>query len=125
MQGAPKGLTDCFSALHERVVLRQPVFVLVACALVVGFFGWHARDFALDATADSLTLENDADIKFYRMIRARYGSDDFLIVTFSPDDDLFSEPVLQTLGALRAELRALDNVESVVSILDCTGYQTT
>ena len=111
-------MTDRFSALHERFVLRHPVFVLLACALLVGFFGWHARDFGLDATADSLTLEHDEDLSYYRMIRARYGSDDFLIVTFSPEGELFSEPVLQTLRELRADLRALENVESVVSILD-------
>ena len=118
MHGSQQGLTDRFSALHERLVLRHPVLVLVASGLLVGFFAWHARDFSLDATADSLTLENDADISFYRMVRARYGSDDFLIVTFSPEAELFSEPVLQTLSELRADLRALDNVESVVSILD-------
>ena len=39
-------------------------------------------------------------------------------MTFSPADELFSEPVLQTLHELRADLRALDNVASVVSILD-------
>ena len=118
MHGSQQGLTDRFSALHERVVLRHPVLVLAASALLVGFFGWHAKDFNLDATADSLTLENDADISYYRLVRARYGSDDFLIVTFSPEEDLFSEPVLQILAELRADLGALDNVRNVVSILD-------
>ena len=118
MHGSQLSINERFSALHERFVLRHPVFVLLACALIVGFFGWHARDFNLDATADSLTLENDADISYYRMVRARYGSDDFLIVTFSPEGELFSESVLQTLGKLRADLLALDNVKSVVSILD-------
>ena len=97
MQGAPQGLADRFSALHERFVLRHPVLVLVACALVVGFFSWHARDFALDATADSLTLENDAVLSYYRMVRARYGSDDF------PDSDfLAGGRVIQRAGSADA-----------------------
>lgn len=80
--------------------------------------GWHAQDFSLDASADSLTLERDADLRYYRLVRARYGSDDYLIVTFTPHGDLFSEPVLQRLSLLRSELDGLDSTESVISILD-------
>lgn len=110
--------TDRFSALHERLVLRHPVAVLVICAILVAVFGWRARDFGLDATADSLTLERDDDLSYYRMVRARYGSDDYLLVTFAPEDDLFSDSALQHLRDLRSDLQLLDGVESVVSILD-------
>ena len=109
---------DRFSTLHERLILRHPVVTLVIVAVVTAFFGWHAQYFGLDASADSLTLERDESLSYYRMIKARYGSDDYLIVTFAPRQDLFSEPVLQRLRELRAELESLDRVESVISILD-------
>ena len=118
MQRSRRSVTDRFSTLHERFVLRHPVFVLVFCAVIVLAFGWYAQAFSLDATADSLTLEHDADLRYYRMVRARYGSDDFLVVAFSPDEPLFSERTLSKLALLRDELRQLDGVESVVSILD-------
>ena len=111
-------ITDRFSALHERLVLRQPIAILTIGAVLIAVFGWHARDFGLDASADSLTLEGDADLSYYRTMSARYGSDDYLIVTFAPEEDLFSDAVLQQLRDLRSELNSLDNVESVVSILD-------
>ncbi len=111
-------LTDRFSTLHERLVLRHPIVVLAISAILVAVFSWHAREFGLDASADSLTLERDEDLSYYRMIRARYGSDDYLIVTFAPAEELFSDTVLRRLHDLRSELNALDNVESVVSILD-------
>ncbi|MBT8102785.1 MAG: MMPL family transporter, partial [Gammaproteobacteria bacterium] len=118
MPRSPPNVTEWISTLHERLVLRHPIATLAICTLVVSFFAWHARDFSLDATADSLTLEYDEDLNYYRMVRARYGSDDYLIVTFSPKDELFSEPVLQRLLMLRSDLVALGGVESVVSILD-------
>lgn len=118
MRNSPFSVTDRFSMLHERIVLRHPILILAASAILLAVFGWHARSFSLDATADSLTLERDADLSYYRMIRARYGSDDYLVVTFTPEEALFSDPVLYELGALRADLRALAGVESVVSILD-------
>ena len=118
MQSSRRSVTDRFSTLHERFVLRHPLIVLVVCAVVVLVFGWNAQKFSLDATADSLTLERDADLRYYRMVRARYGSDDFLVVTFSPDEPLFAEATLEKLKQLRDQLRELDGVESVVSILD-------
>lgn len=118
MNRSPRSVTDRFSNLHERLVLRHPVIVLALCAFLVALFGWHAKDFGLDATADSLILEHDADLRYYRMVRARYGSDDYLVVAFSPKQPLFSEPVLGQLRTLRDELRDLDGIESVVSILD-------
>jgi len=113
-----------FSRLHERLVLRHPVATLLIIAGLTAFFGWHAQKFGLDASADSLTLERDEALKYYRLTRARYGSDDFLVVTFAPEGELFSEVVLQRLSELRADLQALDNVESVVSILDVPLIQS-
>jgi predicted RND superfamily exporter protein len=118
MQSSRRSVTDRFSTLHERYVLRHPLVVLALCAVIVLAFGWNAQKFSLDATADSLTLERDADLQYYRMVRARYGSDDFLVVTFSPDEPLFDEATLGELKQLRDQLRALDGVESVISILD-------
>ncbi len=109
---------DRLDSLYEQLILRQPVVTLLVVAALTAVLGWHAQDFGLDATADSLTLERDADLRYYRLVRARYGSDDYLIVTFTPDGDLFSEPVLQRLKRLRSDLDALDSTESVVSILD-------
>ncbi|MGB5258596.1 MAG: MMPL family transporter [Woeseiaceae bacterium] len=118
MQRSPRSVTDRFRELHERIVLRHPIAVLTICAIIVAGFGWHAQYFSLDATADSLTLEHDSDLRYYRMVRARYGSDDYLVVTFSPKTELFSDEVLTHLDQLAKDLRALPGVDSVVSILD-------
>ncbi len=107
-----------FNRLHERLVLRHPVITLVLVAVLTVIMGWHARDFGLDASADSLVLERDESLKYYRLTRARYGTDNFLIVTFAPRAELFSEEGLQQLVKLRSDLAGLANVDSVVSILD-------
>jgi len=93
-------------------------------ALVVVFFAYHAPAFRLDASADSLVLENDEALQYYRSIRARYGSDDYLIITYTPIQDLFSDAVLANLGRLRDEVAAMDQVESVISLLDVPLVQS-
>jgi predicted RND superfamily exporter protein len=103
---------------YDRVVLRRPTATLIVISALVLGGGWFAQDFRLDATTDSLTLENDSDIDYYRSISARYGSNNFLIVTFTPHDDLFSYGVLRDLGHLRDALSSLPDVRAVTSILD-------
>lgn len=103
---------------YESLVLKRPGLVLLVVALVAGFFAWHAAGFRLDASADSLMLENDTALNYYRSVRARYGSDDYLIVTYTPQGDLFSDAVLDDIRSLRNSLATLVRVESVVSLLD-------
>lgn len=113
-----------FVRLYEALVIGRPVATLVAVALSVAVLGVFAPRMELSASADSLMLEDDADLDYNRTLRARYGSDDFLVVTFSPTGDLFSETVLATLGALRDELAAVEGVSNVLSILDVPLLQS-
>jgi len=80
--------------------------------------GWYTRNFSLDASADALTLENDQDLEYYHYVRAQFGSDEFLLVTYTPQSDLFGDDVLGDLRALRDQLRALPDIGRVTTILD-------
>lgn len=111
-------MQSILSALYDRIVLQRPVLTLFAIAIFIAFFSIYVPDFKLDASADSLILENDEDLRYYRSIRARYGSDDFLIITYTPKNDLFSRESLSDLRRLRDRLSRIERVESVVSILD-------
>ena len=104
--------------IYNKTVLRQPILTLLVTVLVMAFFIFHSTEFELDASADSLVLENDAALNYYRGVRERYGSDDFLIVTYSPNDPLFAEKTLADIRQLREQLSALEHVDSVVSLLD-------
>ena len=85
---------------------------------MTSFLGYKTKDFKLDASAETLVLENDKDLRYSRLINSRYGENDFLFVTYTPEDDLFSDNALGKLKQLRDELRELKSVSSVVSILD-------
>lgn len=103
---------------YDRLLLSRPWLSLLVIGLIVAFFGSYVSKFRLDASADSLVLENDQALHYYRAIKARYGSDDFLIVTYTPSGDLFDEMVLTDLQKLRDGFRALKGLDSVISILD-------
>jgi predicted RND superfamily exporter protein len=99
-------------------LLHNPKLVLVVLLSILVFFGYHAKDFKLDASADSLLLEDDVDLKVFRNIHERYPSSDLLIVTYTPNENLFSDQALEPLKKLREELRKVTIVDTVFTILD-------
>ncbi|MCZ6804430.1 MAG: MMPL family transporter [Proteobacteria bacterium] len=86
--------------------------------VVLCFFAVQTKDFKLAASADALILEDDKDLKLFRETTERYATKDFLFITFTPDEDLFSQNSLAQITQLRNELRELDPVESVLSLVD-------
>lgn len=110
--------------IYTTVVYDRPALVFAGVAVLVLLAAWFARDFRLDVSAESLVLENDRDLDYYRLIASRYVSDDYLIVAYSPRLDLFSRESLQRIRALRDELAALERVESVVTLLDVPLLQS-
>jgi predicted RND superfamily exporter protein len=105
--------------IYDRLILRQPRIALLIMLLFALSMALGLPNFKLDASADSLTLENDDDLNFSREVVKRYGSDNFFIVTFSPiNGDLFSQDNLNTLTELRNGLTKIEGVEGVLSMLD-------
>ena len=103
---------------YEALVLDRPALTLVLVAVLTLLLTAFIPRFQLDVSADSLILENDADLDYYRGMRARYGSDEFLIVAVTPDDDLFGNDALAALEGMTLELGELERIASVISILN-------
>mgnify|MGYP000176885400 FL=1 len=104
---------------YEKLVLGHPKTVLALVALLTIAAAAGLPRFKLDASADSLTLETDDSLDFFREISERYNSGDFLVVTYRyKNGDLFSDPSLATLRRLQDELAMVDGVSGVQSILN-------
>ena len=111
-------MSSLLLAAYNRIILGHPIFTLLVTVLIVLALAYHAPRFRLDASADTLVLENDQSLKYYRSIKAVYGSDDSLIITYTPNADLFSDEVLEDLKQLRDKLALIDRVESVTTLLN-------
>lgn len=90
------------------------VFLYAAAIL---FFGYHLRYFRMDASSDSLVLENDSDLKYYEATREVFGSDDYVVLAVTLDRSSLSEGVLRDIENLTRELQQIPSVESVNSIV--------
>ena len=94
----------------------------LAIVLLITFsLAFGVQFFQLDASSDTLLLEDDDDLKFYRDTNKTFGGGgggDFLIVTYSPNDDLFLQETLTKIEELSNELESLEEIDSVLNFLD-------
>ena len=111
-------MSDESSSLYQRFVLERPLIALAFVALFTLGMAAGLPNFKLDASADSLTLDSDRDLDYFREVFKRYDTGDILVVTFTPDQDLYAEESLATLKSLRDDLAVVGGVASVLSILD-------
>ncbi len=104
---------------YDTFVLDRPVMVILGLMIVIALLGYQAKDFNIDASADTLLLENDKDLRYAREITDRYGVYDFLLISYAPKKgDLLDAQNLKTIARMRDDLKKLDPVESVMTILD-------
>ena len=104
--------------LYQRCVLQRPLLSLLLVLGVVVMLVSQLDQLKLDASADSLVLEGDTALEFFRENSERYASEEFLIITFQPEGDLLADDSLLAIAALRDELSSLAGVTSVTTILD-------
>jgi predicted RND superfamily exporter protein len=112
------------ASFFDRVVLQYPRTICL-CVLAAGtLLAVGAQNFRLDASAETLVLQNDQDLEYTRLINSRYDQQDLLILTYTPRADLFSQETLAALARLRDDLKALKRIASVLSILDVPLLQS-
>ncbi len=96
---------------YSRIFLTLIVFSTI-------FLGYKASFLKIDASSDTLILENDKDLAYHQLLSKRYKTPDFLVIAFSPKKGLFSEESINTIKNITNELINLDRVESINSILN-------
>ena len=103
---------------YQKNLIEKPkvIFILLVFCLIT--FGYYSKDFKLDASSDTLLLENDPDLKYLREITKRYGANEFLVLTYSPNEEIISKNSIKNLINLKEEIQSLDWVENVITILD-------
>ena len=103
--------------IFKFIIAKNKLVIALVLVLSV-VFGYLSTKLSIDASAETLLLEHDPDLKAYRQIAKRYDSPGLLVVAFTPKDDLFSPKNLELIKNLSGELAKNDMVSSVISILN-------
>lgn len=112
------------SRFYKNVIFKYPNKVLSILFIGLLFFGYYATKLEIDASAETLLLENDKDLAFAREISKRYSTPDILVVTLSPKNELLSNKTLNLIKKLSDEFETLPRIESVISILNIPLFES-
>ncbi|ADG94185.1 conserved hypothetical protein [Arcobacter nitrofigilis DSM 7299] len=104
-------------SFFDKFILNNPKRVLVALLLLISFLGYYATKLQIDASSETLLLENDKDLKLTREVNKRYKNRDILVLAVTPKHDLLSKSSLDLIRDISSDLEKLPRVESVTSIL--------
>ncbi len=116
--------TNIKPSFYDNIVFKYSKLVLLAFVVLLIALTPYAKNFRLDASSDSLVLENDQSLKYFRDVVSKYSTADFLVITYSPSADLFAPAVLDDISQLREKLTGINNVKSIISILDVPLVQS-
>ena len=104
--------------LYENTILKNPKFTFFILLIAILSFGYHVKDFRLDASSETLLIEGDPDLEYLKEINTRYGSKDFLVLTYTPNEGMVTDTSINNLLSLKYKIQSLNWVHSVITLLD-------
>ena len=107
-----------FTQFYQNKILKNPKSIFVILIITLLSFGYYSKDFRLDASSETLLIEGDPDLKYLQEISERYGSKEFLILTYTPNEGMVSDISINNLLSLKYKIQSLDWVHSVITLLD-------
>ena len=104
--------------IYKKNIIEKPKFLFFIFVLAALVFSFYSKDFRLDASSETLLIEEDPDLKYLKEVNKRYGSKEFLILTYTPNENMISDNSVNNLLSLKYKIQSLDWVHNVITILD-------
>ena len=103
---------------YQNTILKNPKSIFVILLIILLSFGYYSKDFRLDASSETLLIEGDPDLEYLQEISKRYGSKEFLVLTYTPIEGMVTNTSINNLLSLKYKIQSLDWVHSVITLLD-------
>ena len=113
------------SNFYKKIVVDFSKITIFFIIIIISFSLYHSKNFNLDASSDALLLEGDKDLQYLREINDRYGSKDFLVLTYSPVSSFEEKETILNLQLLKSKIEKLTWVDSVITIIDVPLLKST
>ena len=107
-----------FAHLYQNFVLKNPKAIFALLLVAILTFGYYSKDFRLDASSETLLIEGDPDLAYLKEVTERYGSKDFLVLTYTPNEGMVTDSSINNLLSLKYKIQSLEWVHSVITLLD-------
>ncbi len=111
--------------IYKKFIIDFPKITLFLIIILLSFSLYQSKNFNLDASSDALILEGDQDLKYLREVNERYGSKDFLVLTYSPIKSFEEKDTIINLQLLKSKIEKLSWVDSVITVIDVPLLKST
>ena len=102
----------------KNTVLKNPKSIFIILLIALLSFGYYSKDFRLDASSETLLIDGDPDLQYLQEVSKRYGSKEFLILTYTPKNGMVTDASINNLLSLKYKIQSLEWVHNVVTLLD-------
>ncbi len=103
---------------YQNMILKNPKAIFVLLIIAILSFGYYSKNFRLDASSETLLIEGDPDLAYLKEVSERYGSKEFLILTYTPNEGMTTDSSINNLLSLKYKIQSLNWVHSVITLLD-------
>ena len=111
--------------IYKKLIIDFSKFTIFLILITICFSLYQAKNFNLDASSDALLLEGDKDLKYLREVNNRYGSKDFLVLTYAPVSSFTEKETILNLQLLKSKIEKLTWVDSVITVIDVPLLKST
>lgn len=99
-----------------RLIVAFPKITLALFTALALFFGYYSTKLEIDASSQTLLLDNDKDLQIWREVSKRYETPNFLVLAYTPAGDLLAPETIHKIEQMDAAFSKLDFVTSVTDI---------
>tara|TARA_B100001248_G_scaffold244706_1_gene213968 strand:+ start:733 stop:3210 length:2478 start_codon:yes stop_codon:yes gene_type:complete len=114
-----------WSYIYKKFIVDFSKFTILLLIGIIIFSLYQAKNFNLDASSDALLLEGDEDLKYLREINERYGSKEFLVLTYTPVSSFIEKETILNLQLLKSKIEKLTWVDNVITVIDVPLLKST
>ena len=114
-----------WSYIYKKLIVDFSKFTIFLLIGIIIFSLYQAKNFNLDASSDALLLEGDEDLKYLREINERYGSKEFLVLTYTPVSNFIEKETILNLQLLKSKIEKLTWVDNVITVIDVPLLKST
>ena len=106
-------------------LIKKPAWSLALFLIVIGTTFLQIQNFSLDASSESLSLEGDNNLELYFDTQKTFGSDESLVISYTANEEtILGTKQISHLRSLRDDLLNIEGINSVISILDVSLFQS-
>ena len=99
-----------------RLIVAFPKITLALFTALALFFGYYSTKLEIDASSQTLLLDNDKDLQIWREVSKRYETPNFLVLAYTPAGDLLAPETIRKIEQMDAAFSKLDFVAGVTDI---------